>query len=103
MTSPTPLPDVKRTSLQRVCRYTFFAFAAIAAFFLITEHGAHLLGWWPLLIILACPLFHIFGHGGHSGHDHGGEAPPPADSGSTQPDGGSPNPDRNSPPSHHHH
>ena len=49
------------------------AFLAIGAFFLITEHRAHLLGWLPWLILLACPLLHMFMHGGHGGHgNHGG-------------------------------
>lgn len=59
-------------------------FAAVAGFFLITEHWAHVYGYIPFLVILACPLMHIFmhhGHGGHSGHseeDHRhGESNPP--------------------------
>jgi len=51
------------------------AFLAIAGFFLWQEHRAHLLGFLPYLLLLACPLLHIFmhrGHGGHGGHgDHG--------------------------------
>jgi hypothetical protein len=37
------------------------------------EHWAHALGILPYLLILACPLMHLFmhkGHGGHGGH-HG--------------------------------
>ena len=53
------------------------AFIAIASFFLWQEHRAHLLGVLPYLLLLACPLMHIFmhrGHGGHRGHgDHGSE------------------------------
>jgi len=45
-------------------------FLALAAFFLWTEHRAHLLGVVPYLLILACPLMHFFHHGGH-GHGHG--------------------------------
>lgn len=49
------------------------AFLAIAGFFLVLEHRAHLLGYLPLLILLLCPLLHIFmhrghGHGGHGSH-----------------------------------
>ena len=47
-------------------------FLLIGAYFLITEHGAHLAGWlpyWPYLLMLACPLMHVFMHGGHG---HGG-------------------------------
>jgi hypothetical protein len=44
-------------------------FLAIGAFFLLTEHRAHVLGALPYLLLLACPLLHLFhGHGGHSGH-----------------------------------
>ncbi len=46
-------------------------FLAIGGFFLVTEHRAHLipyLGYWPFLLILACPLMHLFMHGGHGGH-----------------------------------
>ncbi len=47
------------------------AFLAIAAFFLITEHRAHLFGILPYLLLLACPLLHLFMHGRHGGHDGG--------------------------------
>ncbi len=60
--------------------WVFIGFAAIAAYFLITEHRAHLseyLKYWPFLLVLACPLLHIFMHGGHGGRgghsDHGND------------------------------
>jgi len=43
-------------------------FLAIAGFFLVTEHAAHLYGALPFLLLLACPLMHYFHHG--HGHDH---------------------------------
>jgi hypothetical protein len=44
---------------------------AIAGVLLWTEHFAHALGLLPFLLILACPLLHIFMHGGHGRHgDH---------------------------------
>lgn len=46
-------------------------FLAIGGFYLVTEHRAHLipyLGYWPFLLVLACPLMHLFMHGGHGGH-----------------------------------
>ena len=46
-------------------------FMLLAAFFLLTEHTAHVLGVLPYLLILACPLMHLFMHHGHGG-DHGG-------------------------------
>jgi hypothetical protein len=43
---------------------------AIAVFFLWEEHQAHILGVLPWLLLLACPILHLLGHGGH--RDHGG-------------------------------
>ena len=48
---------------------TTVGFLAIAAFFLQTEHRAHLFGALPFLLLLACPLLHFFMHGGHGSHD----------------------------------
>jgi len=45
------------------------AFLAIAVFFLITEHWAHVLGVLPYLLFLLCPLLHLLMHGWH-GHGH---------------------------------
>jgi DUF2933 family protein len=46
-------------------------FLAIAAFFLVTEHTAHVLGALPYLLLAACPLMHLFMHHGHHGeHRH---------------------------------
>ena len=46
------------------------AFLAIAGFFIVAEHTAHVLGVLPYLLLLACPLLH-FVHGRHGG-GHGG-------------------------------
>ena len=48
-------------------------FLIVAAFFLVTEHTAHVLGVLPYLLLAACPLMHLFMHGGHGGHHHGGD------------------------------
>ena len=48
------------------------ALLLIVGFLLWTEHLAHALGYLPFLLILACPLMHMFMHGGHGGH--GGHA-----------------------------
>ncbi len=40
-------------------------FLGVAAFFLITEHTAHVFGVLPYLLLLLCPLMHLFMHGGH--------------------------------------
>lgn len=52
-------------------------FAIIAAVLLLFEHRIHLLPYLPWLFLLACPLMHLFHHGGH-GHHHGGEPKPTA-------------------------
>ena len=46
-------------------------FGAIAAYFLLSEHRAHFFGAIPFLLLLACPLMHVFMHGGHAGHHSG--------------------------------
>lgn len=44
-------------------------------FLVYTGHTAHLLGFAPYLLILACPLMHIFMHSGHHHHsDKPGES-----------------------------
>ena len=48
-------------------RLVLIGFLAIAAFFLWTEHRAHLLGILPYALLLLCPILHLF-HGGHGGH-----------------------------------
>jgi hypothetical protein len=55
--------------------------AAVAGWFLWAEHRAHLLGAWPLLLVLACPVMHLFMHRGHHGShqgSHDASAQPPA-------------------------
>jgi DUF2933 family protein len=49
-------------------------FLIIAGALLFTEHRAHVLGLLIWLPLLACPLMHVFMHGGH-GH-HGGHDQP---------------------------
>lgn len=45
--------------------WVLLGFLAIAGFFLLTEHRAHVLGVLPFLLLLACPLLHLFHHGRH--------------------------------------
>ncbi|MCL6526353.1 MAG: DUF2933 domain-containing protein [Thermaceae bacterium] len=50
--------------------WVLLGFLAVAGFFLITEHRAHLFGALPYLLLLACLLMHAFMHSqqGHGGH-----------------------------------
>lgn len=46
-------------------------FAGFALLLLWEEHEAHLLGALPFLVLLLCPLMHLFMHRGHGKrHDH---------------------------------
>lgn len=58
-------------------RWVLIGFLAVAAFFLFSEHRAHFLGILPYLLVLACPLMHIFHHG-HNGDKDGGRVAPDA-------------------------
>ncbi len=51
-------------------KLALIGFLIVAGFFLFTEHRAHLFGFLPFLLLLACPLLHLF-HGGHGNHDSG--------------------------------
>jgi Protein of unknown function (DUF2933) len=64
--------------------WVLLGFAAVGAFFLITEHTAHVLGWLPFALLLLCPLMMFFmmrgghgGHGGQSGPDNQNHEQPP--------------------------
>ena len=60
-------------------KWVLLAFIAVAAYFLITEHRAPLSGllyYLPFLLLLACPLMHLFMHGGHGDHSSGGAHKP---------------------------
>lgn len=51
--------------------FVLLGFLAIAGYFVVTEHRAHAVAALPYLLLLACPLMHMF-HG-HGGHKHGDE------------------------------
>jgi hypothetical protein len=48
-------------------------FLAVAAFFLLTEHTAHVFGALSYLLLAACPVMHLFMHHGHRGHGGDGD------------------------------
>jgi len=69
----THAPPGQRVPWRWAFQVSVIGFLAIAVFFLWTEHRAHLLGALPFLLLLACPLLHLFHHGGHGGHGGHGE------------------------------
>ena len=70
-----------RGTMNSKVNIALIVFLLIGGYFLVTEHWAHLTGWfpnWPYLLLLACPLMHLFMHHGQGGHQHGhepGQAP----------------------------
>lgn len=69
-------------------QWVLLAFLAIAGFFLFTEHRAHLLGLLPFLFLLACPLLHVFMHGGRGNHGQHQDRRPASGQDQHQGDGG---------------
>lgn len=43
---------------------------SVLAFLTYEGHAAHLLGLLPYLLVFACPLMHMFMHGGHHAQHH---------------------------------
>ena len=53
---------------------------AVGLYYLLTEHLSHVSQAVPYLVLLACPLMHLFhGHGGHK-HDKQSDMGPPKES-----------------------
>jgi hypothetical protein len=70
-----------RSALSSRANIVLLGFLAVTGYFLVTEHWAHVVPFLPWMLVLACPLMHVFMHGGHGGHggsDEGGR--PPTDS-----------------------
>ncbi|TXH86672.1 DUF2933 domain-containing protein [Thauera aminoaromatica] len=49
---------------------TLLVALVVGGFYLVTEHTAHLFGALPYLLVLACPLMHVFMHRGHRHGEH---------------------------------
>lgn len=57
----------------RINQWLLWAGLAAAVAWLFFRHGEHLSTLFPFLILLACPLMHLFGHGSHRGHRQAGD------------------------------
>lgn len=62
---PAPL----RPAISAPVKGALLMVAAIGGFYLLREHWDHVAGNWVYLLLLACPLMHVFMHHGHGGHD----------------------------------
>jgi hypothetical protein len=65
-------PQPGGTDWSRMNQWLLWLGLAAAVAWLVFRHGAHLVELLPFLLILACPLMHLFGHGhGKSHSSHG--------------------------------
>ena len=64
----SPKQDTQQRSFRLPVWLGFCLFLGIALFFLWEEHRAHILGAVPYLLVLLCPLIHLFMHRDHRGH-----------------------------------
>jgi hypothetical protein len=70
------MSDEMHTPLWRTrSGVVLLGFLIVAGFYLVTEHTAHVLGVLPFLLLLACPLMHLFMHHGHGGHGRHDDVP----------------------------
>ena len=61
--------SARASAMGRPVKIALLMVAAIGGFFLLREYWDLLAGNWVFLLLLACPLMHLFhGHGGHGGH-----------------------------------
>jgi hypothetical protein len=65
----------ENTSFWKRIHWSVWCLLSIAIALLIIDHWAHVLGVLPYLILLACPLMHVFMHGkhDHSSHHNSGD------------------------------
>ena len=57
------------SALGRPFKLALVMVALVGGFYLLREHWSHVASNWIYLLLLACPVMHLFhGHGGHGGH-----------------------------------
>ena len=66
-------PHQNRFSLP--IKLVLYASIGIIAYFLVTEHRAHLAGFLPYSLLFLCLFMHFFMHGGHGGHGGDNNSP----------------------------
>jgi hypothetical protein len=48
--------------------WSILALSVVVAGYLVIWHGSHVAAVLPFLVLLACPLMHVFMHGHHAPH-----------------------------------
>lgn len=64
----TSQPTNEQLPLWKRIHWTVWCVLGIGAGLLVIDHWAHVLGVLPYLVLLACPLMHIFMHREHGDH-----------------------------------
>jgi hypothetical protein len=59
--------DTTPTWWRKPTNWPLIGFLAVAAWFLWTEHEAHVIAALPWLLVLGCVVMHLFMHRGHGG------------------------------------
>ena len=62
-------PDWRARLVGSPLGWTLTLALAALGVYLLATHTGHVLSALPYLLLLLCPLMHVFGHGGHN---HGG-------------------------------
>lgn len=72
MTDSPPSADTSPTFWRIRPGIALGMLLVIVLFYMAREHYGHVLGLLPYMILLLCPLMHVFGHH-HGGHNHHGD------------------------------
>jgi hypothetical protein len=66
------MSDQKQSFWLTPTGFAAMGLIASVTYFLLMEHRQHIVAFLPYLILLLCPLMHVFMHGshGHAGGDH---------------------------------
>lgn len=59
------MPHDDDRNASRRANIVLIGFLIVAGYYLLAEHRAHLFGILPFLLLLSCPLMHLFMHHGH--------------------------------------
>ncbi len=60
--------DHANSSSNGLGKFLLLGVLVAGAYLWYNGHQQHILNALPFLFLLACPLMHLFGHGGHGGH-----------------------------------
>ena len=68
------LNTLAKAALASRARTALLGLIAVGAAAIAYDHRIHVIGALPYLLLLACPLMHLFMMHGHGDHERGGEA-----------------------------